>query len=161
MNRFTRCSSSRRSGHFSQLRSCFWILGIVGLRLRWCDRPERHRRSRRLVKDPSGAVIAGAKVRITDTERGTELVTTTNAQGEFVVTPLKIGRYQLTVEKTGFKKTVAGPIIVNVDSRPSVDIVLSVGSIRKSSASPPRLHYWKRKLPIWGIWWKHAGRDDV
>jgi hypothetical protein len=71
-----------------------------------------------VVKDPSGAVVAGAKVRITDTERGTELVTTTNAQGEFVVTPLKIGRYQLTVEKTGFKKTVAGPIIVNVDSRP-------------------------------------------
>lgn len=84
-----------------------------------------------VVKDPSGAVVAGAKVRITDTERGTELVTTTNAQGEFVVTPLKIGRYQLTVEKTGFKKTVAGPIIVNVDSRPSVDIVLSVGSIQE------------------------------
>jgi hypothetical protein len=104
-----------------------------------------------VVKDPSGAVVAGAKVRISDTQRGTELVTTTNAQGEFVVTHHKIGRYQLTVEKTGFKKTVAGPIIVNVDSRPSVDIVLSVGVFRKSSASPPRLHYWKRKLPIWGI----------
>jgi len=131
MNRFTRCSSSRRSGHFSQLRSFFWILGMLVFACGAAIAQKDTGGLAGVVKDPSGAVVAGAKVRITDTERGTELVTTTNAQGEFVVTPLKIGRYQLTVEKTGFKKTVAGPIIVNVDSRPSVDIVLSVGSIQE------------------------------
>src|SRR5580692_10144740 len=131
MNRFTRCSSSRRSGHFSQLRSFFWILGILVFACGGAIAQKDTGGLAGVVKDPSGAVVAGAKVRITDTERGTELVTTTNAQGDFVVTPLKIGRYQLTVEKTGFKKTVAGPIIVNVDSRPSVDIVLSVGSIQE------------------------------
>jgi hypothetical protein len=83
------------------------------------------------LKTQVGRLSPEQRLGFTDTERATELVTTTNAQGEFVVTALKIGRYQLTVEKTGFKKTVAGPIIVNVDSRPSVDIVLSVGSIRE------------------------------
>ncbi len=131
MSRFTRCSSSRRSGHFSQLRSFLWILGILVFACGGAIAQKDTGGLAGVAKDPSGAVVAGAKVRITDTERGTELVTTTNAQGEFVVTPLKIGRYQLTVEKTGFKKTVAGPIIVNVDSRPSVDIVLSVGSIQE------------------------------
>jgi hypothetical protein len=131
MNRFTRCSSSRRSGHFSQLRSCFWILGILAFACGAAIAQKDTGGLAGLVKDPSGAVIAGAKVMIVDTERGGQLVTATNAQGEFVVSPLKVGRYQVIAEKAGFKKTVAGPITVNVDARPAVDITLSLGDIKE------------------------------
>ena len=64
------------------------------------------------VKDSTGAVVAGAKVTVTDADRGTSEQTTTGAQGEYVVSPLKIGRYNVVVEKQGFKKAVAGPIVV-------------------------------------------------
>jgi hypothetical protein len=131
MNRFTRCSSSRRSGHFSKLRSCFWILGILVFARGGAIAQKDSGGLAGVVKDPSGAVIAGAKVTIVDTERGAQLVTATNAQGEFVVSPLKVGRYQVTAEKAGFKKTVAGPITVNVDARPAVDITLSLGDIKE------------------------------
>jgi carboxypeptidase family protein len=85
-----------------------------------------------LVKDSSGAVVSGAEVTITDTDRGTSLVLKTNAQGEYVASPLKIGRYKVTVEKAGFKKAVAGPIVVNVQERPEIDVTMQVGSISET-----------------------------
>ena len=80
-----------------------------------------------LVRDPSGAVVTGAKVTVTDAERGIELVLATNAQGEYVAGPLKIGHYTVTVEKQGFKKAVAGPVEVNIQDRVSVDLKLEPG----------------------------------
>ncbi len=85
-----------------------------------------------LVKDSSGAVVSDAEVTITDTDRGTSLVLNTNAQGEYVASPLKIGRYNVTVKKAGFKKAVAGPIVVNVQERPEIDVTLQVGRISET-----------------------------
>ena len=84
------------------------------------------------VKDASGAVVASAQVTITDVERGTSLTITTNAQGEYVVSPLKVGRYNVTVEKQGFKKAVAGPITVDVQERPEVNVAMQVGSFNET-----------------------------
>jgi hypothetical protein len=78
------------------------------------------------VKDASGAVVAGAKVTITDADRGTSNTSTTNAQGEYVFSPLRIGRYNVTIEKQGFKKAVAGPITVDVQERPRCKLAASM-----------------------------------
>ena len=79
------------------------------------------------VKDPSGAVVAGAKVRVTDVDRGTEIDTVTNEVGEYTVSPLKVGRYKVAVEKPGFKTALAGPVAVEVQEHPSVSVTLEVG----------------------------------
>src|SRR6266567_4356456 len=84
------------------------------------------------VKDASGAVVAGAKVTITDVDRGTSLGTNTNSQGEYVASPLRIGRYNVIVEKQGFKKAAAGPLTVNVQERPEVDVTMQVGSFAET-----------------------------
>ncbi len=84
-----------------------------------------------VVRDSGGAVIPGAKVSVKDVDRGTEVVITTSSQGEYVASPLKIGNYSVTAEKEGFKKTVVGPIVVNIQERPEVDITLQVGSIHE------------------------------
>src|SRR5579862_5122602 len=85
-----------------------------------------------LVKDSSNAVVEGAKVTVTDVDRGTKVVTQTNAQGEYLASPLKVGSYSVTIEKVGFKKAVAGPIKVDVQERPAVDVTLQVGTISES-----------------------------
>jgi len=84
-----------------------------------------------VIRDSAGAVIPGAKVSVKDVDRGTEMVVTTSAQGEYVASPIKIGRYSVTAEKAGFKKTVVGPITVNIQEHPEVDITLQVGSIHE------------------------------
>jgi hypothetical protein len=84
-----------------------------------------------VVRDAAGAVIPGVKVSVEDVDRGTEIVVTTSSQGEYVASPLKIGSYSVTAEKAGFKKTVVGPIVVNIQEHPEVDITLTIGSIRE------------------------------
>src|SRR5579872_1203877 len=129
MNQFLYCSCSRRSGHFIHLQSWLGILGVVILSCVVAIAQKDTGSLAGVVKDPSGAVVAGAKITVADTERGTASSATSDTQGEFVFSPLKIGRYQITAEKSGFKKTVAGPIVVNVDERPALNIILSVGGV--------------------------------
>ncbi|MGB8848440.1 MAG: carboxypeptidase-like regulatory domain-containing protein, partial [Candidatus Acidiferrales bacterium] len=74
------------------------------------------------VTDASGRVVVGAKVRVTDVDRGTEVDTVTSEAGEYTVSPLKIGRYKVAVEKTGFKTELAGPVVVEVQEHPTVDV---------------------------------------
>ena len=61
------------------------------------------------VKDASGAVVANARVSVTDVEHGQTFNTTTNTQGEFVASPLRVGRYSVTVGHAGFKKAARWP----------------------------------------------------
>jgi hypothetical protein len=84
------------------------------------------------VTDPSGGVVSGARVTARDIDRGTAMVTTTDAQGEYLFSPLKIGRYTITIEKSGFQKTVVGPVTVDVQERPAVNAKLQVGSISET-----------------------------
>ncbi len=84
-----------------------------------------------VVRDSAGALVPNAKISVKDVDRGTEMVLTTGTQGEYVASPLKIGNYSVTAEKAGFRKTVVGPIAVNIQEHPKVDITLQVGSIHE------------------------------
>jgi len=92
------------------------------------------------VKDTSGAVVANAKVSVLDLEHGQTFETTTNGEGEYVASPLRIGRYTVTVQETGFKKAVSAPVDLDVQQRIALNIVLQVGQITESmvvsSAAP-------------------------
>ncbi|HET7207887.1 MAG TPA: TonB-dependent receptor [Terriglobales bacterium] len=94
------------------------------------------------VRDSSGAVVSGARVTVTDMDRGTTFSTTTNTNGEYVANPLRIGRYNVAVEMEGFRKEIIGPIVVNVQSRPEVNVALKVGQIAETitvSSEGPQL----------------------
>jgi len=84
------------------------------------------------VRDSSGAVLPGAKVTVSDIDRGTTFNTTTNSNGEYVANPLRVGQYNVTVEHEGFRKDVVGPIQVNVQSRVEVNPTLRVGQIAET-----------------------------
>ncbi len=80
------------------------------------------------VHDPTGAVVVGAKVSVTDFERGQTFATTTSSSGEYVASPLRIGRYTVTVEHPGFKTAVSNTVEINVQDRAAVNITLQLGS---------------------------------
>jgi len=81
------------------------------------------------VTDPSGAVIAGAAITVTNIGTNIAVKTTTDSAGEYVVTPLEVGRYSVTVEATGFKRSVRTDVPVNVQDRVRVDTKLEVGQV--------------------------------
>ena len=84
------------------------------------------------VKDQTGAIVANAKVTVSDVERGIHLETTTNESGEYVASPLRVGRYTVTVEHPGFKKSVTPPVDLDVQQRIALNIALQVGQISES-----------------------------
>lgn len=59
-----------------------------------------------LVRDPSGSMLPGATVTITQEETGAARTTTTNESGEFVASALPVGTYEVKVELQGFKSLV-------------------------------------------------------
>ena len=79
------------------------------------------------VTDPTGAVVSGAHVIVTDIERGEAFTATTNASGEYVVGPLHIGRYTVTVEKTGFKRALSETVDLDLQERAAINVKLEVG----------------------------------
>ncbi len=85
-----------------------------------------------VVHDPAGAVVANAKIVVADLEHGQTFQTTTDKVGEYVVTPLRVGTYTVTVELTGFKKTESSPISLDVQQRAVVDITLQVGRVTET-----------------------------
>jgi len=84
------------------------------------------------VKDQTGALVANAKVTVTDVERGTQFATHTSDSGEFVASALKIGRYTVVVEHSGFKRAVSVPVDLDVQQRIVVNVTLQVGQAMES-----------------------------
>jgi hypothetical protein len=70
-----------------------------------------------VVSDPTGAVIPGAKVVITDANKGYDYPATTDAVGRYLVTNLPPGTYSVSVEARGFKTSKQAGIAVDVGSR--------------------------------------------
>lgn len=81
-----------------------------------------------IVIDPSGSVIGAATVTVTNMDTGIATTTTTDSTGNYVMTPLPIGRYSVGAEASGFKKSLRTDITVNVQDRVRVDAALEVGA---------------------------------
>jgi hypothetical protein len=88
---------------------------------------------RGLVKDSTGAIIPGATVTVTETDRNQVIrKMQTDSTGEYVATLLPVGRYAVTVEATGFKKLIQSGIMLNVSDRLTVDADLQAGAQSES-----------------------------
>ncbi len=80
------------------------------------------------VKDPTGALIADASVKILNTETNRVRTTKTRADGTFMVLDIDPGRYTVTVEKEGFSKYEGGNVLVLLGKNSNLDVSLKVGS---------------------------------
>jgi len=80
------------------------------------------------VTDPSGAVITGAKVRVSNELTGLARETVSNASGVFSLPRLPIGQYSLVVEMAGFKAAKRTDILLGVGAVLSLEVKLEVGA---------------------------------
>ena len=80
-----------------------------------------------VVKDPSGAVVSGAKLTLTSSA-GVQRGTTSDAAGHYAFSLLPPGSYRLETDKAGFSKATAEGIIVRITETTSLDIRLEVAT---------------------------------
>jgi hypothetical protein len=95
-----------------------------------------------VVIDPTGAVIRGARLTLTDTEKGYSFNTATDATGRYLFSAVPPGTYRLTAGAAGFKTERKDSIVMDVNQNISSDFSLAVGSpdsIVEVTASPVHL----------------------
>jgi len=81
------------------------------------------------VRDATGAIVAGAQVTVSSTERGVKRDTTTNSAGEYSESALPApATYSVTVTSKGFRKFEARGVVLNVAQKSRVDVTLQVGA---------------------------------
>src|SRR5215210_7080212 len=81
------------------------------------------------ISDSSGALVPDAKVTLKDTETGRVQETTSSNEGFYRILGLAPGKYVLTVEKQGYKKTVSENVTVNAENVQGIDMILEIGEI--------------------------------
>src|SRR5262245_33445527 len=86
-----------------------------------------------VVLDPSGAVIAEAKVILRHEGGRSEQTKATNQKGQFLFTRLTSGNYEIEAQKEGFKPTITQ---LRVGAKPvtSLQIVLPIAEVREEMA---------------------------
>src|SRR5918998_1816422 len=82
-----------------------------------------------VVTDPSGAVVPGATVTLTNEATKVSFTTESTSTGQYVFESVQVGIYTVEVEKSGFKKFSAPGNQVNVNQPATVDVRLEVGNI--------------------------------
>ena len=81
------------------------------------------------VTDPSGALVVGAEVTLTDTATTRARTQRTNDAGQFTFASVMPGLYTLKVTATGFRAAELKAITVEVNRSFTADITLEVGEI--------------------------------
>ena len=84
------------------------------------------------VTDASGALVSGARVRLTSVETGFVRDTLTNNDGEYVAANLPPGSYTVDAEMTGFKRSQHPAVELTVKARVRVDLRLEVGEVSQA-----------------------------
>jgi hypothetical protein len=80
------------------------------------------------VTDASGAVVGGAKVTLTNTGTGATLSTTTDTDGTYKFSPVRIGSYKIDATAQGFQSVTQTGVTVNVSTNVNLDFTLKPGS---------------------------------
>jgi hypothetical protein len=84
------------------------------------------------VTDTSGAVIAGAKITITEVNTKISHTAVTNASGEYSFPDLPPGAYDVAAEMPGFKKAVKTGTVLEANNTPRVDLRLEAGDVTQT-----------------------------
>jgi len=82
------------------------------------------------VKDPSGGLVPGAQITLSDIALKSEFKTVSDTHGFYSFPALPVGRYALRIEAEGFKTQQKNNLSVDADAALRVDALLEVG--RKS-----------------------------
>src|SRR3954452_1497383 len=80
------------------------------------------------IKDPTGAGLPAASVKVVNEQTGAALDTASNETGLFRVVSLVPGSYRLEVESAGFQKLVRGGVTVEVGQVLAIDLALQIGA---------------------------------
>jgi len=84
------------------------------------------------ITDQAGAVVPGATVTLTSAETGKSQQVQASDEGTYRFSGLAPGRYTLTAELAGFKKSTVADVEVGAEETQGLDIALTTGEVAES-----------------------------
>ncbi|HEX7315286.1 MAG TPA: TonB-dependent receptor [Pyrinomonadaceae bacterium] len=84
------------------------------------------------VTDPAGAVVPNAEVTLTNRSTREERRAQADGGGNYVLTQIQPGVYDLSVRMQGFKEVVNSGIEVNVNDRKTINVALETGAVSET-----------------------------
>jgi len=87
------------------------------------------------VTDSSGAAVVGATVTITNIDTNFTQAVQTDGVGTYVVRPLPIGRYLLSIDAKGFRRYIQRGIVLTANLYATQDVQLKVGASNAETVS--------------------------
>jgi len=81
-----------------------------------------------VVTDPTGSVIPGAAVTLTDVAKRLNFKAITDSTGRYLLRPLPPANYELMVQATGFRTAVRSGIVLDVNQNAAIDVVLQIST---------------------------------
>jgi len=94
------------------------------------------------VTDNSGAVVANARVDVTNVATSVTSHSQTSSEGNFTVPYLAPGAYRVTVEAPGFQKAVAENIVLAVAQQARVNVSMKRARFRRAWKCKPMPSPW-------------------
>src|SRR5947199_1445158 len=92
------------------------------------------------VYDPQHAKVSGATVTVTNAATNVSKTLTTDTDGDYVVTPVDPGTYNVRAVASGFQTTVQNGVVLTVGQSERVDLALVLGStateVQVTAAAP-------------------------
>jgi hypothetical protein len=101
------------------------LLLISTAEVLWCQADRGSIRG--TVIDPSGGIVAAARVTALNVQTGTQTETVSTDNGNYNVGALPPSTYQITAEKPGFKKLIRDGLLVTAGAVVAVDLRLELG----------------------------------
>ena len=84
------------------------------------------------IKDPSGAGVPDASVRIAREGSTFQREAATDAEGNYKLLEIPVGEYRIEFERAGFRKTVRAGIMLSAGQSLRVDVELAIGSVSET-----------------------------
>src|SRR5436190_20681634 len=81
------------------------------------------------VLDPQGAAIPKAVILLVEKSTGSRFKADSGDTGQYTLTLIPPGQYELTVEAPAFKKSVRGGVTVSTNQRIVLNIAMELGSV--------------------------------
>jgi hypothetical protein len=111
----------------AQLALCWAVLGVAG-----AEAQVASARLTGIVRDATGAPLAGAAVAVTAVRTGAISKVTTNAEGLYVAPGLPPGEYRISVEAPGFQTIVRERVPLSTGETIRLDVVLQPAGTAES-----------------------------
>src|SRR6266851_9786926 len=85
-----------------------------------------------VVTDPSGSIVVGATVTITNSQTNATRTTTTNSAGNYAFPALQPGVYNVKAEMQGFQGQVREGMELQVEQIARIDFHLRIGAVTQT-----------------------------